>query len=284
MTFRLVPGRTIQERVFYDANGNGMQDDVQDEPGVLNVCLNARSVDSAFNFGGCTNADGDYAITGVLPAFGGAPLQYQVRANAQGTPYASEYFDRVPNGSGPALGTFLRSQAELVAVNGGDRTGIDFSLGLGGGVQGTVIEGGTGLLLGGIQIYVNPFNGDADGYGGQTDATGRYLITGLPPGSYQIQARDDRNGVYAGEYFDDKIFSNEATPLPVAARASAADTLAATADFALEKGGVIEGLVYEDKDGDGTLTDGGRTPLQPQRLRRAVRLAELVRHRHQHRH
>ena len=107
LSFCLVRGRTISGRVFYDRDGDGVQtrnaNPDFDEPGLANVCLNARPASKARSATAtCTDANGDYAITGVLPVYpypGGTPVQYRVWANAQGTPYASEYFDRDPDGS-----------------------------------------------------------------------------------------------------------------------------------------------------------------------------------------
>ena len=53
-------------------------------------------------------------------------MQYRLWADAQGTPYASEFFDRGdPDHTGPAVGTYTKSLAEIVTVSDGDQSSTD---------------------------------------------------------------------------------------------------------------------------------------------------------------
>jgi hypothetical protein len=261
--FRLPRGATIKGKAFSDEGLGGAANGRLDagEMGVGNVSVSLASDGAEFNYFGETDSSGDFTITGVLTTEdatpGGTPISYRAIANARGTPYASEYYKRV---SGNPLGTYRFSQADTFTLNGGDllcvdsgrSDCVDFSLVLGGSIAGTVRDGL--VPLGGIDVSAQAFDGDTFttfGFGARSDANGHYLIDGLPPagveagfaGTYRVQADDNAQGLYVGEFFDDVLFWDEATPLAVAQRTSPQDALASTANFDLARGGSIAGTV-----------------------------------------
>lgn len=245
--FQMPRGREIRGRVFYDADNDGVQD--PGESGLDNIRVELNS-DSGFGFNATTGSNGDFAIQGVLGALlDGTPVIYRAQVRTQGTPYASEFFRIV---GGTPLGTYRWDRAELLDVSGGDklcqaqdRTDcIDFSLVLGGAIAGTLRDEMSGLQLPGINVYVNPFDVQGIGFGATTNAQGQYLIDGLPPagveagypGTYRVQT-DDPSGTYVSEFWDNKLFYDQANAVLVMA------TQTRTADFLLGQGGFIEGFV-----------------------------------------
>ena len=72
-------------------------------------------------------------------------------------------------------------------VQAGQTTTVDFSLeATPGTISGTVTSAGTGLPIVGVLVEVNYNN--AVLYSTLTDSSGNYIITGVPPGSYEIHA------------------------------------------------------------------------------------------------
>ena len=72
-------------------------------------------------------------------------------------------------------------------VQAGQTTTVDFSLSLlPGTISGTVTSASTGLSIGNVLIEVNFNNSPIDST--LTDASGNYIITGVPPGSYVMHA------------------------------------------------------------------------------------------------
>ncbi len=241
--FRLVAGHQISGLVFYDANGDGIKQ--PEEPPVSNVNVNANRTDGQYGSGSRSRSDGTYTIYSLLPG------TYRLQVNAQGTPYASEYFKRV---GGATVGTHRFSLAELVDLTA-DLTGVDFSLALGGTVAGAIREDGTNTPIAGINVNVNAYSGDGFGFGATTDQTGTYRISGLPADAYRVYASDPA-GVFVNEYYQDKVFSNDAASVAVVARSAPADPLETGVNMNLGRGGAIEGVVYHDQNGDGVRQGG----------------------------
>lgn len=107
-------------------------------------------------------------------------------------------------------------------------------------IAGTVVDEGANALEGvkitATRIGALPYHRRAE-----TAADGTYFLGKLIPGYYVVKA--ELKG-YVTEYYDDKTFLMEATPVQVAEE----DTVAAI-DFDLEKGGSISGMVTLSEDG-----------------------------------
>ncbi len=85
-----------------------------------------------------------------------------------------------------------------------------------------------------------------------TESDGSYKVTGLPVLTYDYTVRAFKEG-FAREYYDNVVFSNEASVIRVNARMKATDI-----DFYLNEGGSISGHVYED---------GTQEPIEGARIR-----------------
>ncbi|MFN2303803.1 MAG: carboxypeptidase regulatory-like domain-containing protein, partial [Anaerolineales bacterium] len=179
------------------------------------------SDDPQFCRSGETNVNGEYYIAGVLPG------DYRVQAGNES--YAQEFYDD----------TYLWHEATPVTVNPGAMIGgIDFELAQGGSISGRVTnESGDPLQDVGLEVceYV-----DEPQYcrGGQTDENGEYLVIGLLPGDYRVQAGNES---YAREFFDDTYDWGLATPVEVLAGVTTTDI-----NFELALGGSISGTVFDE--------------------------------------
>ena len=113
--------------------------------------------------------------------------------------------------------------ANPVAVTAGATTpGINATLAVAGHVTGTVTNA-SAVGLGGISVAAYR----ADGSGGwndvawtQTAADGSYDLGGLPTGSYRIEFRDDNDGAYVRQYYNNKPTIDLANPVAVTAGAT----------------------------------------------------------------
>ena len=177
-----------------------------------------------------SGADGSFTIDGL------APGNYQVQAQAEG--FAREFYP----------GTTDENAATAVTVTaGGDITGIDFTLDVGGTISGTVYQADGSTPIGGAFVIAQPFSAAWPPFGPSREATtaadGTYTILGLAPGDHRVVAIGDEAG-FALEMYPGGIDPQAAGRVTVS---SGADT--GGIDFTLVPGGSISGKVYET---DGT--------------------------------
>lgn len=96
-------------------------------------------------------------------------------------------------------------------------TGIDFELGAGGAISGTVYDDVTNAPIAHAFVMLHGPNVTARNAGVRTDAHGNYTIGGLPSGQYRVFAMAPN---YVGEYYDDASTPQTATLVTVAAPAT----------------------------------------------------------------
>ncbi len=202
----------------YDYRINGV---VSDESG--NAIPNATVVALPYNgpatvsFSATTDQYGKYSVK--VPAG-----QYLVTAQAQ--QFVLEYFDNVYS---PDKATPVEVSAAKPSV-----TGINFMLGTGGRISGTVTDKSSGAPLQGALVYVWPVSSNPNTNGPKakavTDANGMYLIENLMPGNYLVFV--SMQG-YTSLYYDDVMDLKRATPVPVV-NGQTTDRI----NFALDKGSI----------------------------------------------
>ena len=183
-----------------------------------------------------TDFEGAYEISGL------ATGSYIVSFNdCQDRGLVDEYYENAP----------LRSDAEPVAVLAGAETSaIDAELAAGAAIEGTVIDP-DGFPADGACIDVY----DADGRrtaGTDVNSNGTYSVDSLAAGTYTVHFEDCNGTSLAGEWWEDEPLRTDATPITVAAGATA-DGI----DAQLERGGQISGDVVDaagDPIADGCVT------------------------------
>ncbi len=165
---------------------------------------------------GFTDENGTYVISNLPPG------SYTVQAYATG--YVWEYYD----------GVYEEPAAPNVAVADlADTPNIDFTLGTGGSISGTVTGSGGTPIAGATVSALGTFFGSDT-----TAADGTYTVTTLAPGSYWVSV--DANG-YVMEYY------NDAYSIPMAPNVAVTDlTDTPDIDFALGVGGSITGFVRDE--------------------------------------
>ncbi|HEX5498709.1 MAG TPA: carboxypeptidase-like regulatory domain-containing protein, partial [Thermomicrobiales bacterium] len=165
-----------------------------------------------------TAADGTYTITGLSAG------SYHVNASAP--TFASRYYD----------GTYDASAAAAVIVTAGGTTpAIDISLEPAGSISGTVRDS-QGNPLAGASLFASADTCCAGAFA-TSAADGSYTLTGLPPGSFRVQASAFG---YVGVYYDNADFGG-ATLVAVTSGNTTSNI-----DFALQRGGSITGVVKDD--------------------------------------
>ncbi len=171
-----------------------------------------------------TGADGTYFVRVVAPGF------YVLRAEAPG--HVPEYYDDT---------RWLREATPVYVAAGDTVSGIDFALGRGGAIAGIVAAEVDSMPLSGahVQAYL-PLLPEVRHHA-VTDAGGSYVITGLPAGSYVVEA--DAAG-YQGEFFADAPTMRSATLVSV----TESDTTAGV-DFFLATSSAITGVVLDAATG-----------------------------------
>ncbi len=137
------------------------------------------------------------------------------------------------------------SGTAIAVAAGATTSGIDFGLPRGGGITGLVTDETGGA---GVEADIHVF----DALGRQAtwshaDATGRYEVAGLPPGSYFVRASPVRP--YLAEVFDGVPCYNVCdptigTPVPVAL-----GTTTGGIDLAVPRGGSVSGTVVDEASG-----------------------------------
>ena len=219
--FTVRAGGTITGRVVDAATGLPISDvDIYADP--------AEGGDGA---GASTDFDGRYAIAGLGPG------RYRVGVNARQLGYIDvEYDDWQP-----------WEQADLVTVVGSQSvTGIDFSLGVGAIISGTVTDAETGLPIEGGSVNADLADGGGAPYD-ETDRSGSYALTGLAPGVYKVAVRpQDRTqtAIFVGEFYDDRLFWDDAVPIVISGTEEVTGI-----DFQLDVGGTVSGRVTDAATG-----------------------------------
>ncbi len=143
--------------------------------------------------------------------------------------------------------------ATLIQVNPGSRiSNIDFTIWtpdyIGGSVSGHVYEADGKTPISEALVFIDLIESDyGSSYSTQTGNDGSYSFTKVRPGKYMLLTK--KHG-YIGEYFDDAIGYDQATPITVS---SSKNTVA---DFSLKIGGTISGKVFKS-DGHTPVLNAG---------------------------
>jgi predicted secreted protein len=134
---------------------------------VAGACVNANPTTGMGGYGTQTDASGNYTIANL------APGSYNVSV------------DPTCGGSVSSLYAPQSLPNPVTVTPGGNQGGTNFLLVLGGSISGTVTDSGTRAGVGGVCVSAFSSMG---GNGTQTDSNGNYTITGLPAGTYSVQA------------------------------------------------------------------------------------------------
>ncbi|NIA01617.1 MAG: hypothetical protein GWO83_00555 [Bacteroidia bacterium] len=188
---------------------------------------------------GYTDGAGSYTSYSALPT----GTYYALTSNSSG--YLNELYDDILCASSCTV-----TDGTPINVTAGATTpGIDFDLLVGGAIEGTVTEDGSGTPLesGYVRIYDASGNSITTAY---PNSSGDYRTSlGLVSGTYYALTRSFEG--YLDELYDDILCDSgctptDGTPISVTVGATTSDI-----DFALVEGGYISGTVTEDGSGDG---------------------------------
>lgn len=170
---------------------------------LVNACVSAQGVSGTVASGSATtNADGDYAVTGL------AAGSYRVlfRACSAGN-YAPEWWNDK---------TSSTTADPVTVATGETRAGLDAQLTPGATISGRVTNGTVPLQ--GACVSAQSTTSVAYGYGSATtNADGEYTISGLPASAYKAQFSACTAGNYITEWWDDVLNVNDAAPVSVGA-------------------------------------------------------------------
>jgi hypothetical protein len=170
-----------------------------------------------------TLADGSYSL--VLPTG-----NYIVKASGSAQ-YASEYYDNA----------CYDSAAIPVSVTAPNQTpNIDFVLELGGTILGHVYQEDGITPIPSFSVQAIEYGTGDYAAGTSTGSDGSYIIVGLRPGSYLVQAYES-GSPYVGEYYDDTFERSMGTPVLLTAGDDTPNI-----DFSLGLGGSVSGVVTDD--------------------------------------
>ncbi len=209
-----------------------------DDQPISDVCVYVRDHCGENIYGqGGTDTEGNYLIPGVTP---GAYYVFSYVSCVTQQNYVNEWWD---NGDGT---TDCNGAASVTVTAGQTFPNINFQLAQGSAISGKITTGGGQVIP---NIKVNAWDICMENwYGeGQTDADGKYLISGLSEGDYFIltDASDSQQN-YMDEWWDSAEGTancNEAAPVAVVMGQITADI-----DFMLNEGGTISGKITANND------------------------------------
>jgi uncharacterized protein YodC (DUF2158 family) len=192
------------------------------------ICVVSYAANGSGAGNATTASDGTYSITGMPP--GSYDIEFSSACGNTGD-YANQWYD----------GAVAESSATLVSVTAGSATtGIDAALALPGTITGTVTDS-EGKALSDVCVYATSPGGAHDFDITGTASDGEYSLTGLAPGSYDVEfmARYCGNTTdLAYEWYDGASQQASATSVAVAAGATNKGI-----DAVMVKGGTISGKV-----------------------------------------
>ena len=176
-----------------------------------------------------TDADGTYIITNLSAG------DYCVYA------YAPEYGREFYND------TYFWNDAQPVSVIEGEETpNINFSLGPGGSISGTITSADSGTPLSQVSVFARFADGIHGAWAGLSDDNGNYTIISLPYSTYKVLSpsyarfgSDDDN--YIMEFWQENATWDDADIVTVAEGINPMGI-----NFTLEVSGTISGYVYQE--------------------------------------
>jgi hypothetical protein len=217
----LVPGANISGTITRASDGQPVQ-------GVSVSILDAVTGAGGFSGSSTTGADGTYTIYG-LPSG-----SYKLRTNPNNTGLATQWYSNAPN---------QNSATPLTVTAGIPTAGINFSLGTGGNISGTITRASDGQPVPGVNVHTNDFT--TNSYvttGSMTAADGSYTIYGLAPGNYRPRVNAGNTGLTSQYYLN----ANYYTSTPVAVTSGLTTT---NINFNVPAGASISGIVTRASDG-----------------------------------
>lgn len=113
----------------------------------------------------------------------------------------------------------------------------------GGSISGMVTDADTGLPVSGVNITARNEPGNTSTARGRTDSSGRYILLGLAPGRYSLQAKR-REGDYIPVFYDNKIIGNDTDLIKL----SESETIEGI-DFELKLGVSVSGRITDAETG-----------------------------------
>jgi PKD repeat protein len=194
----------------------------------INVCVQASSGEGVYQCA-TSNSAGEYTVVGL------ATGKYKVEFEAtEGANYLSQYFN----------GKADESEAEPVSVTAGSTTsGIDAAMVVGGQIVGKVTNAASKAGAEGIYVCAYERTGDVLSACAYTTSTGEYDLAPLVTGEYSVQFNSYANS-YLPQYYSDKAYLSEATPVSVITGASTPGV-----DAAMVPAGKIAGTVTSASSG-----------------------------------
>jgi len=164
-----------------------------------------------------TDADGRYQVAGLTAG------KYRIKFRDYDGLYASEWYDNI----------VLEGESKLVPVPPlAIVSNINASMGPAGSIAGTVFGPGAVPLMD-IDVSVYIWNNDYwdNLEGGYTDASGNYVIGGLPAGQFIVRFRDWQ-GAYATEWYSNVVNRTDAMLISLSAGSSKSNINATLASAA----------------------------------------------------
>jgi hypothetical protein len=209
---------------------------------VANEGVAALNPDGSYAGSAGTASDGTYTIAGLAP--GSYTLEFN---NGFSAPtLATQYWQNEPS----------LASADFFPVAAGDAlTGYDAHLAVGGTITGTILDGTAGNTpLSNVSVFVYQNGVDAPGFA-FTDNDGNYTMSGLAPGTYDVQFQASYPSNDATQWYQDAPAESTSTPVTVTDGSTAAGINAT-----LHAGATISGTV-SGKASNGTLFPAGNSQL-----------------------
>jgi hypothetical protein len=225
---------------------------------LANICAELdNATTGSFLQSVATDASGHYTLTGI------ATGTYKVKfTDCSQKGFLTQYYNNASS---------LATASSVVVSGGATTTGINAKMVLGGKITGTVnSHAGTALAKMCVAADSAPGAQTASAY---TNASGQYVIRGLPTGSYKVDFYDCAGTDYVEQYYSNQVSYSSGNPVSVTN-----GNVTASINASLLLGGKIAGAVTNNAAGpaplggmcvsalttSGTFVSGTTTPANGQ--------------------